>query len=468
MAITITIAAASHTAYLRAGSLSISDTLNARNTCRFTLIVPTIATLPAIGAEVVISNGATVVFSGTLDNTTATHLAPPNAAIAVECECVDHNTLADRRLVAEVYETPGQTLGDIVRNLVATYLAGFGVTDTEVQDGPVIERAVFNYQTVADVFNELAELTGYSWNIDYSKVLHFFARETNYSPYDLTVTSANWRDMVVSRERSQYRNKQLVRAGTDLTDAQTDPFVGDGTRKIFVVKYPVASEPTITVATVAKTVGIRGLETGFDWYWNKGSNELSQDDGAPAVGAGVAISAVYTGMQPIMLSAQDDAAIAADGIWEAIEDRPNVDQEALAVDIANGLLRKLGSVPVVVEWETDTDGLEAGQLVTITIPALGLSGRYLIESVQLADLNGARLRYRVKALDSETQGGWEEFFRNVLRVGRKFVIRDNEVLLLLRTFSETVTLTDAASYTTATAAASKWVVGTSVLGFFEI
>lgn len=491
MAITITIDGTDFTSALLVDeSFNVADVLNSRNTARFTLRQRSGAYLlvgsdgsylvgsdgsyigsgvrPAIGSEVIILNGATTIFGGTIEGFTETQLAMPSPALIWDIECVDFNSLADRRLVAELYETPGQTLGDIVRDIVTNYLTGFGVTDTLVQDGPTLDRAVFNYQSVAEAFNDLAELTGYSWNIDYDKVLHFFARETNYAPYDLTETSSNWRGMTVSRTRGAYRNRQFVRAGTDQTDTLVATLAGDGARKVFTLAYPVATEPTITVGGVSKTIGIRGLESGFDLYWQKGSTEISQDDGAAAVTDGVAIVVTYTGMLPILLMIQDDAEVAGSGVWEAIEDRPTVDKADLAEGLALGLLRKLGRLPITLEWETDTDGLEAGQLVTVTVPTHDLSGRYLIESVTIADLFGQHLRYRVKALDGEALGGWEDFFRGLLRLGRKFTIRENEVILLVRSFAETVTLTDSATYATATAAASKWVVGTSAIGFCEV
>ena len=489
MALTLTIDGEDLTAYLLVDTLRIVDTLNQRNAAAFDLKELTGAavlvddegaflvtdggdyigtgTRPAVGADVLIEDGATTLFAGTVDGLTQGTL-DRREALRVSVDCVDHNQLADRRLVAEAYVTPGQTLGDIVRAIVATYLDGFGVTDTYVEDGPVVDRAIFNYQTVAEAFGELADLTGYAWYIDYDRALHFFSRETNVAPYGLTETSGNWGNMTVRRDRSSYRNRQFVRAGTDQSDPLSEQLVGDGTRKVFTLGLPAATEPTISVGGGSKTVGIGGLESGTDWYWNKGSTEIKQDDGASAVGAGVLIAVTYTGMQPIMLSAQNDAEVALRGVWEAIEDRPNIDRSDLASAVGDGLLRKLARIPVEVEWETLTAGLAAGQLISIQNGLHDLAGDYLIKSVEYADQGGLRFAYRVQAWDGEAVGGWVDFFRGLALYGRSYTIRENEILLVLRALAETVTLTDEVSYATAATAASKWVLGTSALGYFEL
>lgn len=489
MAITLTIDGEDLTDLMLIETLTIADTLNQRNTCSFDLKEVTAAALlvddaaafvvtdggafigtgsrPTVGAVVVIQDGAALVFAGEVEGTTQTSL-DGRQGVRVAVECSDYNQLADRRLVAEAFVTPGQTLGDIVRAIVATYLVEFSVTDGGVEDGPVIDRAIFNYQTATEAFNDLAELTGYAWNIGYDKVLSFFARETNAAPYSLTETSGNWGSIAVTRDRADYRNRQFVRAGTDQTDPQTESLAGDGTRKVFTLGYPVATVPTITVAAVPKTVGIGGLDTGKDWYWNKGSTEVKQDDGAAALGAGVVVVVAYTGMQPIMLAAQLDSEITTRGAWEAIEDRPNIDKADLATALGEGLLRKFGRIPCSVEWTTRVAGLAAGQLITLDLPLHDLSGDYLIQSVEFQDQAGQRFVYRVKAWDGEALGGWSDFFRDLSRIGRQFTIRENEVLLVMRSLSETVTITDSASATTAATAASKWVLETSVLGLFEL
>src|SRR5690606_21763127 len=153
-------------------------------------------------------------------------------------------------------------------------------TYNHVQDGAVITRAVFNYNTVNSAFNEISEQTGFSWFIDADKDVHFFSRETNVAPFAITTTSGNSRNLSVKRSKDRIRNVQYIRGGREASDPRTELFVGDGTRKTFTVSLPIASVPTVTVDGIPQTVGIRGLEGDRDWYWNKEQNEVSQDDAA--------------------------------------------------------------------------------------------------------------------------------------------------------------------------------------------
>jgi len=470
MAITLTIGGVDKTSLLRKNSLRITDELNSRNTCDFAISAPDSTFRPDVGQEVIFTQDGVRIFAGTIDEVEE-QKEEGSSAMIFQIRCVDYNQLCDRHLVARVYEN--QTLGAIVKDIVTQDLAGEGVTTNHVQDGPLITKAIFNYQTVTEAFNNLAELTGYAWNIDYNKDLHFFARETYTAPFSIDDTSNNVRNMTVRQTREQYRNRQYIRAGQDVTDVRTEQFVGDGKTKTFVLAFPVATVPTITVNGVSKTVGIRGLETGKDFYWSKGEKEITQDDSAVPLTSIDTLSVTYQGLFPIILASQSDSEISSrasveggTGVYEAIEDDQSIDSQVLATQKADGLLRKFGRIPRIIEFETDTVGLAVGQLITINITAHNLNGNFLIDSVQAWDVDGLYLRYRVRALDGERLGGWVEFFQKLAQTGRKFVIRENEVLILLRRFSDVIVLSDTITTTSATYTSA--VVGTAEIGFSEV
>jgi hypothetical protein len=53
-----------------------------------------------------------------------------------------------------------------------------------VEDGPAIEKLVFNYVPgIVRRFDEIAELAGYIWYIDYEKRLHFTPKDRNTAPF---------------------------------------------------------------------------------------------------------------------------------------------------------------------------------------------------------------------------------------------------------------------------------------------
>ncbi|MBT9134885.1 MAG: hypothetical protein DDT38_01627 [Firmicutes bacterium] len=313
-------------------------------------------------------------------------------------------------------------------------------------------------------------MTGFSWNISYTRDLHFFARETNVAPFALT---NNFRDMQVKRTREQYRNQQIVRAGQDQTDVRTERFRGDGTLKSFLLSLPVATVPTVTVNGTAQTVGIRGLETGRAWYWQKGDSTITQDDVPAALGTADNLAVTYRGQFPILLVAQKTDEIrtraaveGGTGIYEALFNDQNIDGVILAEQKAEGLLRRYGRIPQTVTCETDAPGLAAGQMITITVPAHNLHGQYLIDSVQAVDIAGRLMRYRVRALDGEHLGGWVEFFQAMAAAGRQFVIRENEVLIRQSLFGPNVIL--CGDSITISSASPESRIGHLMIGFGEV
>jgi len=82
----------------------------------------------------------------------------------------------------------------------------------------------------------------------------------------------------------------------ELTAERTERFAGDGQRQTFTVEFPIANKPKITVNGFVKTVGISSLDDGNDWYWSKGSNEVSQDLLYPAITTDGTVAKVADGV----------------------------------------------------------------------------------------------------------------------------------------------------------------------------
>lgn len=472
MALSLTIGGVARTSLWVVGSLRLNARLNTRNRASFALVDPTGVYRPTVGAEVVIADGATRYFGGFLDSYTETLTIDGNqTALSYEVEAVSYDALCDRRLVAASYESPTQTLSTIVSDVVTNYLTGDGLTTTNVDTGPIIDKLKFNYEPASRVFDELANITGYAWWVDENKALYFKPRSGVAASF--SIDSTNARKVSVNRTSESYRNKQLIRAGVDLTTSRTESFTGNGTQKAWVLAYPVGAAPTgLTVGGVSKTVGIRGVDTGKDWYYQIGDPVVSQDDAAAAVGSAVAIAVTYQGQFPILVNAQDDAGITsqattsgASGIFEALEDRPNINDDAAAQDIALGLLRRYGAIPRRLTFETDTAGLKPGQLLTATFTPHAVSGSWLVDGVSAVDRNGKTLVWTIEALDGESVGGWEAFFAALSGIGKASEFRENEVVVLMRTFTETVSLTDSLAFSSA-APVTK--VGTATVGYSEV
>lgn len=360
----------------------------------------------------------------------------------------------------EVDVSGSQTLRDIVLSIVETELAGEGISADEVQDGPQISRAVFNYVPISRAFEELSKITGLYWMVDFNKVLHFKETGTDQAPFDFGPANRHYRADGRTEDRSRYRNKQYVRGGLDITASQTEAFSGNSKLQTFPTRYPIAEAPKVRLNGAPQTVGIRGVDTGADWYWQKNTATVTQDEDGTPISSSDELLVTYRGYVPILMSLQDDASIAerqdkegGTGIYESVDTDQSIESQNLAFEKAAGLLRKYDRMIENVQLETDRDGLAPGQQIGIEDADIDADGDWLIESVGISDVSpglddartGERLRYRVRAIKGEVVGSDLAFFRQLAEGGKDLVIRENEVVPQLASQQDDVLVTDSAS-----------------------
>ncbi len=468
--VTLTINGVDRTSLLKLDTLQINDGFGSRVTAEFEILDPSGAYRPDNGEPVVIARtGPVKIFAGLIDSPDDEQKPPGTKALKYLVKCADYSQVCDRHRVAGVYEN--MLAGDIIKDIVATALAGEGITTTNVQDGPVVTKILFNYCTATDAFNELAELAGFGWYVDFDKDLHFFDRATNAAPFNITDALNNARAVKVSRPKDRYRNRQFVRGSNALSDYRTETFAGDGSRREFFVTFPMQTVPTVKVNGIVKTVGIRGIDSGKDWYWSQGSDAISQDTSGAVLRAGDTLTVIYRFLYPVLLVKEDSTQISArqaveggTGVYEDLEEDSSVEDFTTAETLSLARLRQYGVIPTVVTYETDNDGLRSGQLQTIQIAKHNLNGSFLIESVSVKDISGKFLRYEVKAVSGERIGGWVDFFKSLIRGKEKLSRRENEVVTLLREQTDAITCADSL---TPVSASPERRAGYAVAGFSE-
>lgn len=412
-------------------SLDISNAVGQRSTGSVTLYDADGAYHYDEGQEVDIIDAAGVlVYSGVIETDDEDKLGPsasvayPNALIH-KLTLKDWHYLADKRLVATSYPA-GMTCGAIIADLIATVLADEGVTAGDIAAGPLLPDVVFNYCTAAAALDALTQKAGaYWWEINQYKQLNFQPYTAVAAPWSLTadgngkVADARYGTVHVKRGKPLYRNRQYVRA-TGLTDLQTEERKGDSTTKAFTMGYPLAKQPTILVNAVAKTVGIKGVDTGKDWYWNEDDATITQDDGATALSSSDTLHVEYYGKYQLITISEDSAEIAAQqakeggatsGKVEAIADDASLITTDAAFQESAALLAKYAQQATTLTFQTMRSGLAPGQLLHVDIPAHNLRGvNMLIESVHLTDEDGAVIWYEATALLGPVNTSWVQFF----------------------------------------------------------
>jgi len=466
--IEITINGADLSGAYKPASLSINDELESRGTADFILVDATNTISPAPGQSVDIKLNvgfsSTLVFSGTIH---AIQERWPTMDIdspfhTLKIKAVDHNSIADRFLVGRTYAA-GQLPGDVVKDLRTNYLDAEGVGIGNIEDGSFTLGVVsFNYESVADCLDDLAELIGFIWYIDHHRNLYFQARDTTAASFGYSDSSLPIRSLKKERTRQDYRNRQYLRAGRDVqATANTETFTGDGDRRTFTVGLPLGDEPTITLeldggGAVAQTVGINGVDSGKDWYYQIDSHSIEQEyEDTTILTSSDTLSVTYKGLIPIIVQAdledqQDQRAdeSGGSGIWEAIEDDERIEDAAFALERASGLLNRYGRFPEILSIQTDAGRLRAGQVQNIELDRESIIGEYLIQSCKARDQGDNTLVYSYKCVDGAMVGGWVAFFKKLAQGGRTFEIRDNEIFVIMREKNVRLDISDSATGST--------------------
>ena len=451
------------TPFLRRGTYSLRQELNGRDELEFTLISTT-AYAPAIGENVFFSIGQGLLFAGSVHECDVEFVAENRSDYTrARVRCVDLSELADRRVVVEIYEQ--MSAGAIVRDIVGKYLFPELVQMGDIQEGPMVERVVFAYQTAARCFDDLCEASGFHWTIDQQRAVSFFARTSSPAPFTITSANAVFRRLQARRTRNQYRNVQYVAGGHGVTDPRTEPFRGDGTRATFTVEYPIFAAPSIQVNFQPQTVGIRGVDTVAQWFWNKGENTLGYT-GTTLTSADVVLVS-YRGLFQLIEVVEDTAAIlerqAAQGLgtgrYELLESDSNLDGQALTEEKGLSLLRRYASLDTVVDFETDVPGLGIGQLVPVNAPEVGCVGTFFITHLETRPLLPNARRFQVTATTGELKSTFQELFQKMLASSQPISIRSGEILQEVMGMHDPVGVTDSIDATLADFAEGQWGVG---------
>lgn len=127
-----------------------------------------------------------------------------------------------------------------------------------------VSYIAFNYSQPSKALQRLAELFQWHWYVDQDKDIHFFAKLTELSPFNLSDTAGNhiYNSLVLRKSADQLRNSIYVRGGDYLASSITDNLShqADGSNKFFKMGYKYQNY-SLTQNSVAKAVGVENLES---------------------------------------------------------------------------------------------------------------------------------------------------------------------------------------------------------------
>lgn len=420
--------------------------------------------LMGTATEVKDPEGATV-FRGVLADTDW-DLILGTDAVAWKLKFSDFNSLADRVCVFDYYDNAHYPLtSDIVKAIITDYLAQFGVTEGTIEDGSTVSEVTYNGQKASKSLEELAKRDGYLWRIDDDRKLHYRSQSSVSAPWNITAASGKWRSMSGSASLADYFNRVYQRGpSSGISDSRTESQVGDGVRREFKLTYRAHSDVSVKVNGAAKTIGIKGVSSGYDFYWGQGSDIITQDDAGTLLTAGDTLAVTYRGQVSLSVQLEDSSEIAAraasegtSGVYEALFEDSSALFLDLTVQAAETRLRQSPFDKCDLTYTTDEPGLRAGMVQSIEVPQRGIDDTFLIVSVSASELEtpDGRVRYKVKCVLGERADDWMDYYRRISDL-TDYSIRDNETVQICQKLAATVSMSSVCSVSSAPA----WVWGT--------
>ena len=385
------------------------------------------------------------IFAGTIDTVEANEPFP--GVLYNHITAVDFNQLADKRVINQSYTSA--TTSDIVYNIISAVLTEEGVTAGTIETGPILTEVHFNYISCSEALNYLKTATGMNWNIDFEKRLNFTSSTLTLAPWTLN-DSVQHEKFAVKKTRDQYRNRQYIRLGTGKVlgiQSEAPTPAPDGLSKTFILKYPIAKQPTINIngtALATSDVGVLNVDSGKKWYFQYSSPNITQDDSEATLSAADTITVDYTGKRPVIVSTDNEAEIynreqaetGTSGIYENVQTEQTINDNDQGTEYSEGLILKYGEIAVVATFETEVPGLRIGQVLPIQKSLYGITSDFLIESVDLNTIDWQKVHYSVKAIAGAALGGWEKMFQDLVRKSKGYTISENELLIILNTQTE--------------------------------
>lgn len=432
MTISITINSVDKTSSVLSDTLRITDHINQQvNQATFTTAT---GYRPNIGEEITITADGVTVFAGVI---VKIKQSVQGLRYTYDITCKDYTQYLDRLLVAERYEN--MTVEDIIADIITNYASGF--TTANVACTQSVDTITFNRITVTECIERLSELTNYSWYVDYSKDIHFFSKNTELAPFALTDEGDKhtWNSLNITEDLSKLRNRIYVIGGDIEGNTRTESYLADGEQLQFPLANKFARKPTVTVDSVAQTVGNDFVDDDgdYDCFWSyQEKNIRFKDATKPALDEQVDITGIP--LYPIIVNVGDNISINTFGTYEYKIKDTTIQSQDQAIERARVELAAYADALEEGSFVTYESGLRSGQV--ITIDAAGIQGEYLIQTVNMEMRTESDAAWRVSVASTKTLG-IIDFLQKLLR-DREITADENEALITFLSFSDSPEVTD--------------------------
>lgn len=349
------------------------------------------------------------IFGGYIDSLTASSLpGVPGTPYAWSAQCTSWMGLAKRRVVPPAIPTTFlNAAGDeVFRKIVLTYLSDDGVSVTTSGSPGNITLACAVGANIGQLLDQVVAListnvTAWYWTTDAWRNFILATRSAVSAPWnvsngdDLLAGQTPYSQSIISTH-NQMANTVYAIGQNTLLNTLIANFVGNGTLTVFNTPVNVGAAPSITLNSVAQTVGILGVDVGKDWYWSQGSTAITQATGGTPLTSSDSLVVTYTPETPAVAqnfhvgSLQSQQAI--EGTSGEYDYSFSLSQPILPADLLAACTAyeiEYGMPATTCQFYTLRPGLKTGQLQTIALPDAGIpSGDFLIATIQMSLLDG--------------------------------------------------------------------------------
>jgi len=392
------------TQYVEWNSIRLEDNLTSQaNTLKFKVKkYGSITFTPEINDEIELYDYNDKIFAGHIIK--IRKYTDAKKIVVFEIEAKDYTHEMDGKLVSDSYED--QLVEDIIDSIVSTYLpAGYTTTNVSAT-GITLEYISFNYEYPSKCLQQLAELIGYDWYVDYNKDIHFFEKNVGeIAPFSITDSGEElWQDLEIIEDQKQIKNIIYVRGGEYVGDLRTDKVgEGDGATKVFKLPYRYDSTPTVEVNSVAQTVGIDFIDSfdSYDCLWNY-QEKVIRFDTAPTAGHDIEVTGQP--LIPVLVKAKSGASTSVYGDREYKIIDKDIKTKELARQRAEGEILDYSESIKEGSFTTYESGLTSGMRITVNSSDYGVNRDYIITRVVMKMLNPREPYYNVIITSARTMG----------------------------------------------------------------
>lgn len=447
--ITVTIAGTDRTKLVVLGSLTISNVLTSQvDTADFRIRKFGDRTfVPAVGNVVNITVGGTLIFAGRISQLDEDYDKIDHVDYAVSC--TDYTKDLDRRMVAEVYQDT--TVEAIIADIATNYLdAGFSTAG--VNCSTTIDYMAFNYEYPSACLKKLADLTGFDWYVDPNKVIYFFATAGNAAPFALSDDGGKYiyDSLQLRRDAKPVRNTVFMIGGEYLGNTITAAYEAQLNQTHFLLPYRL-SDLKVMVTGTQQTLGIDNIDSAASYNALYNFSEKLVKMRADKISTAAQVRISGRPYLPVRVKVRDNASIslfsaaeASSGVYEfKVVDKSIVTKEAARLR-ANAELLAYAYTLVEGSFETHTDGLRAGQYITVQSTARGINTQYVINRVEATPYDqGATMIYRVSLVSTKTFD-YIQFLQSLLENQQQaIIVGASEVIDVVESEDESMTMTAA-------------------------